>query len=80
MTYKEYCKRGKLIERMTVLFITADVIITLLGMIVDGIVTGLTGPNPIFVLMMFGVMIIHGVGSVYLDKELEKDYEANKID
>lgn len=80
MTYEEYLKRSKLITNMVILFITADVIFAIAGLVVDGIVTGLTGPNPIFVLMTFAVMFIHGFGSTFLDKELEKDYEAHKMD
>ncbi len=80
MTYEEYCKRYELTNRIMILFIVADIVITMAGLIVDGIVTGLTGPNPIFVMAMLGIMMVHGAGSVYLDRELEKDYEQNKID
>lgn len=72
MTYDEYWKRSKLITHILVLFITVDVIITIAGLVV--------GQNPIFALIMLAIMFTHGAGSIYLDNELEKEYEQDKKD
>ena len=80
MTFEEYYERYNFTNKLMAIFITVDIIITIIGMIVDAIVNKATAPNPIFVGIMLCVMFIHGFGSMFLDKELEKDYEAHKID
>lgn len=80
MTFEEYYERYHFTNKLMAIFITIDIIILIIGIVVDAIVNKATAPNPIFAMIMLCVMIIHGFGSIILDKELEKEYEASKID
>lgn len=80
MTFEEYYKRMDFNNKILCIFIGADVVIMIIGWIVDAMVNKATNPNPIFSMIMMAIMIIHGFGTIVLDKELEKEYEENKKD
>lgn len=80
MTFEEYLKRNRFVTKLMCIFIGADIVITIIGWTVDAIINKVTAPNPIFSMIMIAIMIIHGFGSMVLDKELEKEYEQDKKD
>ena len=76
MTRREYNKMADLISALAALFISADMIFMIIGMIVMG-VKGLPKPEPIFMGIMTALMFVHVIAYVIYGKMFEREYGKN---
>lgn len=76
MTRREYTKMEDLISSLCAVFTGADMIFMIIGMIVMG-VKGLPKPEPIFMGIMFALMIVHIIAYIIYSVMFKREYGKN---